>query len=139
MQLKTNAPILKTAPLPLSALRQAIDRINEMKRTFDLLAHYETDHFALLLSDADPAGACRLIARIINYLLESPLAPDIDPKMLHLAFGVASCPDDCTSAGRLLASAECALAEAVVRGTHMLKYSDIPPPRSAYGLSRQAV
>jgi len=127
---------VRLVPLPESAALEALYRIKAQKRSFDFLGHYETDLFSLLLPDADPNGTARLVARMIESLFATPLPYDIDRNKLHFAFGIAGCPDDGTSVGRLLGAAEYALAEALQRGVPLVKYHDITNQRQS---CRQAV
>jgi GGDEF domain-containing protein len=81
--------------LQMLAVRRAMQRISLVKRAVDLLGHYETFDYAMLLPNTNSAAASALASRIADVLREAPLSSDMDSRSLALAFGVATVPEDC--------------------------------------------
>jgi GGDEF domain-containing protein len=80
--------------LQMLAVRRAMQRISLVKRQVDMLGHYETFDYALLLPNTNSTAAAALANRIADVLREAPLSSDMDSRSLALAFGVASVPED---------------------------------------------
>ncbi|HEY9784896.1 MAG TPA: DUF4388 domain-containing protein [Candidatus Obscuribacterales bacterium] len=92
--------------LPTKAIVEALKRICLVKRKMDIMAHFETFDYALLLP-LTPANTAAVIAqRAHEVLMKIALAPDVDFRNLRLAFGVASIPEDCQDLEMLLGLAK---------------------------------
>jgi GGDEF domain-containing protein len=91
--------------LQMLAVRRAMQRISLVKRNIDMLGHYETFDYAMLLPSTNSAAASALATRISDVLREAPLSSDMDVRSLALAFGVATVPEDCQEMDKLLVSA----------------------------------
>ena len=91
--------------MPIPGVREAARRILAMKRTLDILAHYDAMDFAFLLPHTDAAGAGIFASRVFKLLTETPVLADVDPKNIELFFGIASTPQHADKPGRLLALA----------------------------------
>lgn len=111
------------SPLPSRTLQEAGKRMFSVMRPLDWVAHYEHD-FAILMPFTNRAEAGELAQQIAAVLLQSPLVPGLDPKMLGLSMGVASMPDDCTHPGILLAAANEAKNRARKAGVPVMLFSD---------------
>lgn len=90
----------------------AIQRIELVKRPLDLICHFETSGYALLLPNTVASSGAFVANRIMQALLAAPLSTSIDKKHLHLAFGIASIPTDGDNIELLLNSARDALSRA---------------------------
>lgn len=80
--------------LPANVINTAALRIELVKRPLDLMGHWETTEFGLLLPNTRPSQAAFVANRILDALTNTPLAPDIDRRNLLLSFGVAGLPSD---------------------------------------------
>lgn len=98
-------------PLPITALREIASRLEPLKRPFDIIAHYETFDFALLLPGASSRIARSVGNRVAEALYAAPLVPG-PPHRLLLAGGVASAPEDTQDLGKLISAAREAKARA---------------------------
>ncbi|MBY0546271.1 MAG: DUF4388 domain-containing protein [Candidatus Obscuribacterales bacterium] len=98
-------------PLPLPALREICARLEPLKRPFDIIAHYETFDFALLLPGASSRVARTVGNRVAEVLYAAPLCPGPSHRLL-LAGGIASAPEDTQDPGKLIAAAREAKARA---------------------------
>ncbi len=98
--------------LQMIAIRRAMQRIGLVKRQIDVLGHYETFDYAILLPNANAAAAGALANRIADVLREAPLSSDMDSRSLALAFGVASMPEDGVDLDKLIMNAKKARDEA---------------------------
>ncbi len=90
--------------MPVGAAKIALDRIKGLKRPIDILGHFETFDFALLL----PQTAARSGAIVAQRILERVNAtaiPGLENAVINMAFGIAACPQHSKSAGTLLAAA----------------------------------
>lgn len=93
-------------PLPLVGVREVRERINKLKRKTDILAHYETLRFALLLPETESQAAKSFANRLAEILMSSPLSDGGLGRPMVASVGVASIPDDCQALGTLLAKAK---------------------------------
>ena len=91
--------------LQMLAVRRAMQRISLVKRQVDVLGHYETFDYAMLLPNTNSAAASALANRIADVLREAPLSSDMDSRSLALAFGVATVPEDCQELDKVLLAA----------------------------------
>lgn len=91
--------------LQMLGVRRAMQRISLVKRQVDLLGHYETFDYAMLLPNTNSNAAGALANRIASVLMEAPLSSDMDSRMLALAFGVATVPEDCQELDKLIIAA----------------------------------
>ncbi len=88
------------------AVKRAMQRISLVKRPIDMLGHYETFDFGLILPNSNAKAAGALAHRIVDVLREAPLTADMDPKGMVFAFGVAGVPEDSQELDKLLSSAK---------------------------------
>ncbi len=88
--------------LQMLAVRRAMQRISLVKRQVDMLGHYETFDYAMLLPNTNSTAASALANRIADVLREAPLSSDMDSRSLALAFGVATVPEDCQELDKVL-------------------------------------
>ena len=91
--------------LQMLAVRRAMQRISLVKRAIDMLGHYETFDYAMLLPNTNSTAASALANRIADVLREAPLSSDMDSRSLALAFGVATVPEDCQELDKVLLAA----------------------------------
>lgn len=117
------SPESTITPVPQKTLQEAGKRIFSVMRPLDWAAHYEQE-FALLMPLTSRAEAGQLAQRIAGALTQSPLVPGLDPKMLGIAMGVASMPEDCTHPGILLAAAQDAKTRARKSGVPVMLFND---------------
>jgi len=87
------------------ALRQIVDRIKGLVRSYDVLFRYGGDEFVLLLPDTDAAEAARLALRLTADVRGSPFDGD-PPLNLSVSLGVATFPADGADATGLLQRAD---------------------------------
>lgn len=99
--------------LPPSAVQNAAQRIEMVKRPLDILGHYEMLEYALLLPNTRTASAAYVANRILQTLTVTPLIKNLDKKSLKLAFGVANLPADGDTVQELLSAARKAKDRAV--------------------------
>jgi GGDEF domain-containing protein len=88
--------------LQMLAVRRAMQRIGLVKRAVDMLGHYETFDYGMLLPNTNSTAASALAQRIADVLREAPLSSDMDSRSLALAFGVATVPEDCQELDRVV-------------------------------------
>lgn len=94
--------------LQMLAVKRAMQRISLVKRPIDIIGHYETFDYAVLLPNSNAKAAAALAHRIVDVLREAPLTADLDPRSLVFAFGVAGVPEDCQELDKLLTAAKVA-------------------------------
>ncbi|MDR3612484.1 MAG: DUF4388 domain-containing protein [Candidatus Obscuribacterales bacterium] len=112
-------------PLPLDAVGEAVRRISRVKRHVDLLAHYETFDYALLLPNTKSQGAEVFCRRVIKALTIEPLIDKSVKATLSLAFGSACIPEDATDPALVLSAAEVASNTALRTEQPLVLYRDI--------------
>ncbi|HEY9772998.1 MAG TPA: DUF4388 domain-containing protein [Planktothrix sp.] len=115
----------KPQMLPGPAALDAVLRISQLKRHQDLLAHYDTYDYALLLPNTKAAGAQTFANRVIKVLTASPLAGGIDASQLTISLGCASIPEDCTDLTVLLGAADLAMQQSRQLKQPLVMFRDI--------------
>jgi hypothetical protein len=117
--------MLVELPLPSPALLDAVLRISALKRNVDLLAHYDSEDYALVLPNTKSGGAEIFANRIVKSLWNSPLAGDIEANNLLLAFGAASVPEDFVDLSSLLGAADLAMQQSRLTRHSVIIYRDL--------------
>lgn len=92
--------------LQILAVKRAMQRISLVKRPIDMLGHYETFDYSLILPNSNAKAAAALAHRIVDVLREAPLTADMDPRGMVFAFGVAGVPEDGQELDKLLSVAK---------------------------------
>jgi len=90
----------------------AAQRIELIKRPLDILGHFETLHYGLLLPNTTAAQAAYIANRALQIITATPLAKGIDKNNLRLAFGISSIPTDGDDLHSLVVEAKAAMAKA---------------------------
>jgi len=93
-------------PLPLRAVREFAQRIEKLKRKTDLLSHFETFHFAMLLPQTYGSSARSFAARVGDVVLSSALSEGLNASSIVMGIGAACVPEDCQDLGMLLSLAK---------------------------------
>ncbi len=125
MRVSTGPPDFNREPLEVPVVAEVFRRISQLKRHIDLVAHYETYDYAMILPNTKSAGANVFAQRVVNALLSSPLPGGIHAGKLSLAFGIACIPEDCVDLSYLLAAAEAAKAQAILLAAPVIIYRDL--------------
>jgi hypothetical protein len=113
-----------TKPLPIQSLREIGSRIRATKRELDVLGHFETLDFALLLPHTDIDGAATLVRRLERLISGDPLMNTIHAHQIIAYFGIAGVPEDCDDPGILLAAAREAKQLAKERKQPLVTFRD---------------
>jgi len=89
LQIGTKTTDGKLAPLPQQAGRELVNLISRLKRKPDILGHYQTNCFALILPETDSLLARRFASRLIEVLVSGPSLESVG-----FSIGVAGCPHE---------------------------------------------
>ncbi len=111
--------------LPVPAVREACSRICQLKRTLDMVAHYEAYDYAFLLPHTDTTGGAIFLEKIAKALIESPLMPGLPIDAIDVRFGLAAVPEDCQKPAQVLSAAAEAKRYARENGSGLVFYRDI--------------
>jgi hypothetical protein len=111
-------------PLPVPALREIASRLENLKRPFDILSHYETFDFALLLPGATLKSARMFGHKVAEMLINVPLVQGQTQRLL-LAGGIASTPEDTQDLGRFLSAAREAKSRAKEARVPLKAFSEL--------------
>ncbi len=87
----------KLFPLPPQAGREVVSLITQLKRKPDILGHYQTNCFGVILPETDSILAQRFGARIIEVLENGPSLETVG-----FSVGVAGCPHEAQDLPNLL-------------------------------------
>jgi GGDEF domain-containing protein len=90
----------------------ALKRIELLKRPLDILGHFETLNYALLLPNTRASQGAYLANRCLQAITSVPLSSGLDRRNVHVAFGIASIPADADDIESLLIAAKGALSKA---------------------------
>jgi len=72
----------------------ALRKIAAIKRPLDILGHFETIDYALLLPDTGADAAIPVAQHVMDVVKAQPLSPDLKPEFLKLSCAVGSIPRD---------------------------------------------
>lgn len=92
----------KHHPLPIRAVRAMGQTISRIKRQIDVLAHYETLDYALLLPETNRTSAENFVNRLSD-VLKYMAFEDIESNYVDFSIGLACVPDDCQDLETLIA------------------------------------
>lgn len=93
-------------PMSGQLLNEAVRRLITVRRNLDVLAHFETFDFAAILPHTTTDSAAFFAQRVIELIMQTPLAPNLHPSHISLSFGVAGVPEDCDDPAFLIAAAK---------------------------------
>jgi GGDEF domain-containing protein len=124
MRLVGAPPNFGRDPLDVGAAAEAFRRISKIKRHIDMVCHYDTYDYGLILPNTRTAGANIFARRILKALTSAPL-PGIDNNRLSIVMGIATVPDDCVDLAVLLSAAEAAKSQAVKTVSPIVLYQDV--------------
>lgn len=96
-----------SSPLSPESMREVGKRLRSFKRQLDVLAHFENDEgFVFVLPHTSPEGARLCMDRVKQVLLEGEsLLSEMDSSSIKFSCGIASMPEDGTTAEDLLCTA----------------------------------
>lgn len=93
-------------PMSGQLLNEAVRRLISVRRNLDIIAHFETFDFAAILPHTTTDSAAFFAQRVIELIMQTPLAPNLHPAHISLSFGVAGVPEDCDDPAFLIAAAK---------------------------------
>ncbi len=111
--------------LPITGIKEAARRIGTLKRSIDLLAHFETFSFLLLLPYTQITAATMVAQRIQTILKDESMGTELNSRELAIAIGVAGIPEDCKDLGLLLSACKEANTQSKKSGRPVVVYRDI--------------
>jgi hypothetical protein len=91
-------------PMPLSAVKIALQRVRELVRDIDTIGHYETLDYGLILPQTTGRSATVVAQRVAEKLKVEPI-PGLGAHTVNVSFGIASVPQDTKSPGGLMLAA----------------------------------
>lgn len=124
LRINKQGVVAKREPLPLPAVQEAVRRISKAKRPIDLLCHYETFDYAMLLPNTRTAGAAVFANRLLKTLTSGPM-PGVDAAIMTIHVGVACMPEDFLDPPLLLSAAEVARDRARMTNSPVVLYRDL--------------
>jgi len=90
--------------MPLNSAKAALRRLKELIREIDILGHFETLDYALLLPQTTGRSATVVAQRMAEKLKTAPIE-GLGPNPVNICFGVASLPQDTKDPGGLMQAA----------------------------------
>jgi hypothetical protein len=111
--------------LPPELLRDIFARLNNLKRKVDVLGHYEMLDYALLLPFTAASAASMVAKRLVETVSSSSLDRGYDPRVMRIAIGIASVPEDCRDISMLLAAAKEAKRRAKQSGSPIVTFGTL--------------
>lgn len=112
-------------PIPnAEVIRQLGNSWKELVRTFDVVAHYQTSQYAMLLPYTDCASAIVVANRVVATLAEIKV-DGMERSSFLVACGIAGIPEDCRDPGHLLSASTEALKISKLKGSPVVAYSSL--------------
>lgn len=101
-------------------LRELGRVLRRVKRETDLVARFGGEEFCILCEETDARGARLLAERVREELENTEVATELGPLKVTASLGVATFPDDASTAEALFAQGDKALYEAKSRGRNQV-------------------
>lgn len=101
-------------------LRELGRVLRSVKRETDLVARFGGEEFCVLCEETDAHGARLLAERVREELANAEVATELGPLKVTASLGVATFPDDASTAEALFAQGDKALYEAKNRGRNQV-------------------
>lgn len=112
-------------PIPnADVIRQLGNSWKELVRSFDVVAHYQTSQYAMLLPYTDCANAIVVANRVVATLAEVKVE-GMERSSFLVACGIAGIPEDCRDPGHLLSASMEALKISKQKGSPVVAYSSL--------------
>ena len=112
-------------PLVGESARPISEIVNAFKRSTDLLGHFRTFEFGVILPGTDAAAALTFANHLVNDVRASTAFGTESPADVAIAVGLATVPQDCQSLAHLLPAAEEAKRIARESGTPITTFKSL--------------
>lgn len=112
-------------PLSNLAIRQMAQQIESIKRRFDLIGHFQTLEYVLMLPHSTGESAHVVAQNVVNLLVNANLDGVQNANEVVLAIGIASVPEDCEDLGQLLGAANTAKNHSKRGGATIVSFKTI--------------
>jgi GGDEF domain-containing protein len=109
------------------ALKELTDCLEQVKRAVDVVGHFRTFEFGLVLPNTDIAGAMVFCNRLMEAVRGATVG-GISGRSLALAFGISGVPEDCQNLGILLSAAVDAKEQAKEMGAPVVAFRSLYKP-----------
>jgi len=93
------------SPLPAKAFQQVVQCINGVKRKTDMICHFETFDYALILPNTNAASVRAFVGRLPELVINCLSENGVEQEKVHFSLGFASMPEEAQDVGMLLAVA----------------------------------
>jgi hypothetical protein len=114
-------------PMPLNFANQVLRRMEQVKRPFDTLGHFETFGYALFMPNTPLKGAKVFGVRLVELLGQDSGVPRVAGQAA-VTMGIASAPEDTLDLPLLLSAAKEAKTRAAQTGSSVVLFKE-PPGR----------
>ncbi|MEZ4490594.1 MAG: DUF4388 domain-containing protein [Cyanobacteriota/Melainabacteria group bacterium] len=97
-------------------------QITEMKRPIDILGHFQTFEYALILPNMGSRAAANVVQKIQSAIPSVTFKSGINGANITIDFGIAGVPEHCTSMGQLIPAAAEARKRAESTSSNVMVY-----------------
>jgi GGDEF domain-containing protein len=106
------------------ALKEFGECLDQVKRAVDLIGHFRTFEFGLVLPNTDIAGAMVFCNRLMEAVRGATIG-GVNGRSLALAFGISGVPEDCQNLGLMLSAAVDAKEQAKEMGAPVVAFRSL--------------
>lgn len=113
-------------PMPMQFVREMLRRIENLKRPFDVMGHFETFDYAMFLPNASSKSAKLFAVQLMQALANDSFIPR-PAGQLSMTFGIASAPEDTHELPTLLSAAKDAKVRGREAGSMITAFKELNP------------
>ncbi|MBK9146063.1 MAG: DUF4388 domain-containing protein [Candidatus Melainabacteria bacterium] len=114
--------IASEEPIVNLDVRDLMAAIASIKRPIDMLGHFQTFDYGIILPNTGTRSAAVFCQRVQDTVVSSEFSSGMKGSEVVLSFGIAGIPENCSSMGQLLPAADQAKKAAETSSSHLVLF-----------------